>query len=446
MIAHLKPLLALLLIAGTIAGCSTSAPEEGGSPSQPAAGTAAADTDDEKIELTFYYPVQVGGPLTATIEAMSAEFTRQNPNITVKAVYTGNYADTGVKTQAAVQGGNPPDVAVMLANELFTLMDMDAVIPLDDFIARDADESFLPDFFPAFMANAQTGGQTYSIPFQRSTVVLYYNKDAFRDAGLDPEKPPTTWDELTEMAVRLTKPGQWGIEIPQNGTTTATWLFQTFALQNGKNVMTADGKQAIFNTPENVEALQFWVDLSQKHKAMPEGILDWATTPSDFIQGKTAMMYHTSGNLANVKANAGFDFGVSFLPAKQQYGSPTGGGNLYIFKGIPEKNQQAAWKFIKFLTEPERAAQWSIDTGYVAVRESAYETEQMKAYTADFPEALVAKDQLPYADSELATHNVGRVVKALSDAIQRAVTGNATPAEALKAAQEEADKALVPFQ
>ncbi|MNN26630.1 sn-glycerol-3-phosphate-binding periplasmic protein UgpB precursor [compost metagenome] len=157
------------------------------------------------------------------------------------------------------------------------------------------------------------------------------------------------------------------------------------------------------------------------------------------------MMYHTTGNLTNVKKNAAFDFGVSFLPAQKQYGSPTGGGNFYIFKDIDKKKQEAAWKFVKFMTETERAAQWSIDTGYVAVKKSAYETERMKAYAAEFPAALIARDQLEYASAELSTHNNGRIVKILSDSVQAALTNELTPAEALQKAQNEADKALASF-
>lgn len=336
--ACIKLIGVTLIAASFIAGCSNAG--QNNTNKLPASQTNTEGNAEEKIELTFYYPVQVGGPLTATIEGMAAEFTKQNPNITVKSVYTGNYSDTAVKTQAAVQGGTPPDIAVLLANELYTLLDMDAITPLDSFIDKDPDDTYVNDFFPAFMANAQTDGKTYSIPFQRSTVLLYYNKDAFREAGLDPNKPPTTWDELAEMSVKLTKQGQWGIEIPATAPTPATWLFQTFALQNGKNVMTSDGKQAIYDTPENVEALQFWLDLSTKYKSMPKGVIDWATTPSDFLQGKTAMMYHTSGNLTNVKANSTFDFGVSFLPKKKQYGSPTGGGTCIYSKEFLRKTKR----------------------------------------------------------------------------------------------------------
>lgn len=431
-------MVSLGLCISMLAGC-------GAKTESPAASSASnkAETKDEKVELTFYFPIAVGGPLTATIEGMAQEFTKQNPNITVKPVYTGSYADTAVKTQAGVQGKNPPDVAVLQSTELFSLLDMNAILPLDEFIAKEGGDKYLSDFYPAFLANSQTGGKTYSIPFQRSTIVLYYNKDLFKAAGLDPNKPPQTWDEMKDYAKKLTKDGKWGLEIPVTGF--AYWMFQTFALQNGKNIMTEDGKKVMFNTPENVEGLQYWVDLAKKEKVMPEGVTEWGTVPSDFLEGKTAMMYHTTGNLSNVKKNAKFDFGVSFLPKQKSFGSPTGGGNFYIFKDIDKKKQEAAWKFVKFMTESERAAQWSIDTGYVAVRKSAYETERMKKYTAEFPAAVVARDQLQYAAAELSTHNNGKVMKALSDQVQAALTGATTPADALKKAQEEADKALAPF-
>lgn len=404
---------------------------------------AASADSGKKTELTFYYPIAVGGPLTATIEAMTADFEAEHPDIDVTPVYTGSYADTAVKTQAGVQAKQPPDVAVLQSTELFSLLDMNAIVPLDDFIAKEGGDQYLSDFYPAFMANSQTDGHTYSIPFQRSTIVLYYNKDMFKEAGLDPEKGPANWEEMQEYAVKLKKEGRFGLEIPVTGF--AYWMMQTFALQNGENLMTPDGKKVMFDTPENVEGLQYWVDLAAKHKAMPEGVTDWSTVPSDFLEGKTAMMYHTTGNLTNVKKNATFDFGVSFLPAKKQYGSPTGGGNFYIFKDTAPEKQQAAWEFVKFMTETERAAQWSIDTGYVAVRESAYETERMKTYASEFPAALVARDQLQYAAAELSTHNNGKVMKILSDNVQAALTGELSPADALKKAQTEADQALASF-
>lgn len=430
-----KLLMIILCLSIMLLGCSKTE-KEGGS-------SQTTNNSKDEITLTFYYPIAVGGPLTGTIEKMAAEFTKEHPNIKVKPVFTGSYADTAVKTQTGIQSKTPPDVAVLQSTELFSLLDMNAIVPLDDFIAKDGGKQYLDDFYPAFMANSQTGGKTYSLPFQRSTIVLYYNKEMFKQAGLDPNKPPQTWDELREYAKKLTKDGKWGLEIPVTGF--AYWMMQTFALQNGKNLMTEDGKKVMFHTPENIEGLQYWVDLAKKEKVIPEGATEWGTVPSDFLEGKTAMMYHTTGNLTNVKSKANFDFGVSLLPKSKSFGSPTGGGNFYIFKDIDKKKQEAAWKFVKFMTDPERAAQWSIDTGYVAVRKSAYETNAMKTYTAEFPAALVARDQLEYAGAELSTHNNGKVMKALNDQIQAVLTGSTSPEEGLKKAQEEADKALASF-
>jgi sn-glycerol 3-phosphate transport system substrate-binding protein len=113
------------------------------------------------------------------------------------------------------------------------------------------------------------------------------------------------------------------------------------------------------------------------------------------------MMWTTTGNLTNVRNNAKFPFGVAMLPAGKRRGSPTGGGNFYISKKVPRSQQEAAFKFIRWITTPERAAQWCVDTGYVAVRPDAFETPALKKYVADFPLAAVARDQLQYAVAEL---------------------------------------------
>jgi len=103
-------------------------------------------------------------------------------------------------------------------------------------------------------------------------------------------------------------------------------------------------------------------------------------------------------------------------------------------------------KFIKWVTSPQRAAQWGIDTGYVAVRADAWDTPVMKQYVAGFPAAAVARDQLPYAKAELSTHDNQRVTKALNDGLQAALTGTKTPEAALKDAQREADRLLRPYK
>jgi len=179
---------------------------------------------------------------------------------------------------------------------------------------------------------------------------------------------------------------------------------------------------------------------------MAPGVIEWGTTPKDFFERKTAMMWTTTGNLTNVRSNAKFPFGVAMLPAGKRRGTPTGGGNFYIFNKTARAQQEAALKFAQWMTSPSRAAQWGIDTGYVAVRPDAWETPQMKDYVAGFPAAAVARDQLQYAVAELSTHDNQRVTKALNDGLQAALTGSKTPETAMKDAQAEAERVLKAYR
>ena len=139
-------------------------------------------------EITFYYPVAVGGPITKTIDGYAADFEKENPGISVKPIYAGTYQETMVKALTAHKSGNPPTTCVLLSTDMFSLIDEEAIVPFDDFARSDAEKNWIKSFFPAFMQNSQTGGKTWGIPFQRSTIVLYWNKEAFKDAGLDPEE------------------------------------------------------------------------------------------------------------------------------------------------------------------------------------------------------------------------------------------------------------------
>lgn len=420
------------------------------------AGKQEASKQSDKMELTFFFPVNVGGAVTKFVDQICNDWNELHPEAIVKPVYTGNYDDTIVKIQSAIQGKNPPDLFISLATQRFSMYVQDAAIFLDDFIAADGAEgqAYIDDFLSGFMEDSYVEGKIISIPFQRSTMILFYNKDAFREVGLDPNRPPQTWDELVEYSKKLTKVGadgnvqRYGVGLALNSGS-AQWAFTGFALQNsenGENLMSDDGKQIYFDTPGNVEALQLWCDLQTKYKVMQPGIVQWTDLPGQFLSGKVAMIYHTTGNLGVVSQDAKFEFGTAFLPGNKRQAAPTGGGNFYISKGISPERQKMAWEFIKFATSTERAAQWNIDTGYVATRKSALETPQMKAYYEKLPQARVAFDQIPISKPELTSYDSTRMWRILNDSIQSAITGEKTPAQALKDAQSEADQVMKKYQ
>lgn len=391
-----------------------------------------------ETKLTMYYPIAVGGSLTEVVDAIVADFEKENPDIDVEAIYSGNYDDTRVRALSALASGEPAQLAVMFSIDAYDLIEQEHVIPFED--VDGVDKAWLESFYPALMANSRIEGKTWGIPFQRSTIVAYYNKDMFRAAGLDPESPPKSWDELVSMGKTLTKGDTHGLMIPSTGY--PYWMFQALAIQNGKEVMSGDGLTTYFDDPAVVDTLKFWKSLSTEHGIMPKGTVEWGTLRQAFLEGQTAMMWHSTGNLTAVKKGASFDFGVAELPAKVRPGSPTGGGNFYLFKKTSEEERAAALKLIKFMTSPEQAAKWSIATGYMGVSPAAYETDALKAYTKEFPPALVARNQLQNAVAEFSTFETARVRDGLNNAIQAALTDTKSPEDALAEAQVSAVRLL----
>ena len=395
-----------------------------------------------ETELTMYYPIAVGGALTEVVDGIVADFEAANPDIKVNAVYSGNYDDTRVRALSALASGEPAQLAVMFSIDAYDLIEQDIIMAFDDI--EGVDQAWLDSFYPALMANGKIEGKTWGIPFQRSTIVAYYNKDLFKAAGLDPEAPPTTWDEMISMGKALTQDGTYGLMIPSTGY--PYWMFQALAIQNGKEVMSDDGLTTYFDDPAVVETLEFWKSLSQEHGIMPTGTVEWGTLRQAFLEGQTAMMWHSTGNLTAVKKNASFDFGVAELPANVRKGSPTGGGNFYVFKDTTPEEKAAALKLIEFMTSPEQAAAWSIGTGYMGVSPAAYETEALKTYTQEFPPALVARNQLENAVAEFSTFETARVREGLNNAIQAALTDAKSPADSLAEAQAAAERLLRDYQ
>ncbi len=403
----------------------------------PSLGRAEAAT-----EISFLFPVAVGGPITKIIDGYARDFEAETPGVKVRPVYAGSYVDTLTKAQASLKAGDGPTMAVLLAVDAHSLIDDNLVVPFDTVATSAEDRAWLNSFYPAFLANGRIGGHTWGIPFQRSTIVLFWNKPLFEQAGL--LGPPQDWTEHAAAAAKLSRKGErWGTLIPATGFT--YWLFQALVTEAGGQLANPEGTQVAFDSAASQAALRYWLDL-QASGATPPGLVEWGTTPRDFLEGRAGMIWTTTGNLSNIRANAKFPFGVAMLPRGVQRGSPTGGGNFHLFAAASPAQRQAALQFLRWVTSPERAAQWGIDTGYVAVRPDAWETPRMKEYVAGFPEAAVARDQLEYAVPELSTHDNQRVTQALNDGLQAALTGRKQPGPALADAQAAATRLLRPYQ
>jgi len=297
--------------------------------------------------------------------------------------------------------------------------------------------------------NARANGHVYSIPWQRSTPIFYYNKDLFRKAGLDPNQPPKNWTQLVEDAQKLTirdaggNVTQWGVEAPV--VDTSPWVFQGFLIEAKAKYFDPNGKWVKFNSPEAVEALQYILDLQNKYKVHPTGPSSaafWGQVPQDFVQQKAAMIYTTTGNMTFIRTNAKFDWTAAFMPAGKQYGAPTWGGSFYIFNKTPQDHVAASWTFIRWMTEPAQAGRWTIGTGYVPIRKTELSTPAFAAYLKAVPQALTATLQLRVAGEQMTIHDVDQVGTLLVTAVQAAQSGRLSAQAALDQAQRDATAIL----
>ena len=401
-------------------------------------------------KLSFYYPIAVGGPIPAIIDGYCKEFQAAT-GIEVTPVYAGNYGETLTKAVTAIKGGQGPQMAVLLAAEMHSLQDLGILVSLDEIGLDAAGKAWMDGFYPAFLANSHAEGKLWSVPFQRSTAVMYYNKAAFAEAGLDPEAFPKTWAQLQTAATKLTKRDatgrvtRWGVKMAGD-TGNAQWTFGALANQAGHVLMNQAGTEAYFNSPKAVEALAYWQGLATVQKASPDGVSNWPQLSPDFLEGNAAIIQHTTGNLTNVRTNAKFPFGVAGLPGRDGPRTVVGGGNLYFFKNATSAERVASLKFARFMSEPARAADWSIKTGYIATRPEAYETKALKDYVAGFPPADVARGFLPVAVGELSTFENQKVYAALTNNVQACLNGTKTAAAAMADTQAEADRILKPYK
>jgi len=401
-------------------------------------------------EIEMFFPVPVQGKLAIEMQRLIGVFNIQHPDIKVTPVYTGSYDDTNLKTRAAIQAGRPPAAAIMSANFIREYVIDLAAIALDELIAKDGGtpQGFMAQFWPALALNATDQGHVYGVPFQNSTPLLFYNAQAFKDAGLDPDKPPVTWQDWLDAARKLSKPeaDKWGIAWP-NSYDYCGWLTSTLAMANGGQYYnTAYGGQVYYTEPATVAALRFIHDLVHTHKVMPPSVLDPNGTTAAFFSGRVGMILLSTGALAFIHDNMKQPFRTAFVPKNVVNAAPVGGGSLIIPAGNTSERQAAAWTLIKWLTSSDVAGQWSRFTGYFAPNRAAYDLPEMKQYMAANPNAGVALEQLNrYGRGWFATYKTVPVRKAIEDQVQAILNGDISAEAAAARAQSDADALLRPY-
>lgn len=379
----------------------------------------------QQVKLAFMYPVGVSGDINRLVSGMISSFNAAHSDIQVEAIYAGSYDNTEQKVMTALGVGDPPATWLPINSMLTSFLNMDA---LEDVTALARADDIFQDFLPGFLGTCISDNKLYGLPFQCSTPVVYFNKAAFAKAGL--KAAPTNWSELEASAKALTlrngeTTAQWGLTI---GGGWHDWIFESFVRQNGLVFWTKE--KVAFDAPESVHALEFWLRMV-KAGHMPAAST-WESSANDFMAGRTAMLYHSTGSMTNILRSASFPVGVAPMPKGQQLGSTMGGGPILIAKKQPDAHKRAAWAFARWMTNTANQAQWCIDTGYLAARKSSWETPALKAHVAKVPESRSAFVTAEVAGAFLQVPGYHKVRSYLQSAIDRTLIGEVKPDAALR--------------
>ena len=379
------------------------------------------------VEITFWnYWDGVNGE---TIQALVDDFNKAHGNIKVTNVFIG-WGELLPKLQTAAAGGEQPDVAAVDLVWMPTMAKSGAVIPLDDSIK--ASNTQLDDFYPALLNTDRYDGTLYGLPVSTNNLELFYNKDLFQAAGLDPNTPPKTWDELAQMAQKCANPAQGvvGMELFTETGEGMTWQYQVYLWQAGGEFLSKDLKSAAFNSPAGEKALQYWVDLINNggYKVSPWGL---------FGQGKACMVMDGSWMVGSFAEQAPFAWGTARMPypSDGQPATNMGGEHLIIFKS-DEARQQAAWEFVNWLTGTDTQLKWVEATRFMPIRKSLAENPDFTQWLQKTePRLQPFVESQQYAHNRPPVTNYTEVSDVFSREIEKALLGQANVKQALSSAE-----------
>ncbi|MFF0457793.1 ABC transporter substrate-binding protein [Nocardia africana] len=412
---------------------------------------------DQKVSIVFEsYNYGLAGPWTDTFNALISEFSKKFPNIKVTAQKPqGNSPNPASDTISSIQNqmvaGTPPDVAQLGFSDLdFTIHQLQAK-PLDTLFGKaDVQKNFDGARYP-FAPKARTlddwDGHTYGVPFVFSTPVLYYNASLFSRAGLDPAKPPTTWQQVSDYAKAITtKTGQGGVYVDCLTKTAKDWCFQSMVRSNGGRVISQDRHALTYADAPAVEATTMAQDLVNTG-SMPK--LDQKQGYEAFARGEIGMILETSAIQGNFVAGARNKWDLRSAPMPRFGDKPAvptnSGAGLHILSNDPVK-QRAGWELIKFLTSEESYVKIAENIGYLPLR-SGMTTDPTLLGTWAAQNPLLQPNIAQLADMEpwvsMPGNNYLQIRDGMMDAVESVVFGGKDARSTLRAAQD-AGARLVP--
>jgi sn-glycerol 3-phosphate transport system substrate-binding protein len=377
-------------------------------------------------------------------------FHAAHPEIRVEPQFTGTYGETLSKAIAAVRSGEAPHIVQVFEVGTQTMLDSGAIVPL--FELEKPGEIDWGNVVGPILDYYTVGGKLYSMPFNSSTSMLYYNKDIFEKAGLDPNRPPRTFDEVLEMGKKIVESGAAPHAISFGWP---DWQFEqahTMHAQfyaNNENGRKGRATEVYFNRDFGVKVLEKWTEWANA------GVFTYGgpeyNANNAFLAGQIAMLQQSTSSAGSISKAAQFTVGTTFLPRFEEGyplgNSVIGGATLWTMKGHSEEEYAAVWEFYKWLARPDVAVQWHKDTGYFPSSNAAVRELMDEGWFTAQPNFLTAFMQIltgvrrPESQGVLLGNFV-EIRESVKTAIEKATSGQMSPKDALDEAANEADRIL----
>jgi sn-glycerol 3-phosphate transport system substrate-binding protein len=397
-------------------------------------GSEAARSSSGPITIDYIY--SIGGPSQELTLDLVEKFNKEYAgSIIVEPTFGGDYTETGKKLLAASIAGEPPVVIHNNPNQNAQFLIRGQYEGLNKYFEKDTSVK-KTDYVQSLFNQNVYKGEVYGLPLNASTPITYYNKDLFRQAGLDPEKPPTTWNELYDLAKKISALGPDIYGFNFSGYTTP-WSVRSYIWQFGGKWVTDDNDRVTWNEKGDIDAAKFMQKIIQDGVGVVgEGTLNTV--------GKIGMWIGSTGGLNNAINTSKFDLGVAPMPYTTKKAASLGGGSIYIAAASSQPKKDAAWKFITFMTNAESQLGWAERTGYMASNVGAVNSQGMKDLWKKDPRIATTYIQLDYALPENNTFLLpfDEVRTILTSAWSEILLDNANVEQTLNVAVERANKVI----
>jgi multiple sugar transport system substrate-binding protein len=379
-------------------------------------------------ELTFWH--YWDGANGQVLQGLIDRYEEENPGVTIESVFVPG-SQLVARLQTAIAGRQTPTMAISDLVAMPLLTSSSVLAPLDDYI--DASGIDMDDYFQGPLVYGLRDGRRYSLPVSASNLGLFWNKALFEEAGLDPESPPETWEELKEIAGTISdRTGKVGFELFTQGGEGTSWQWQVYLWGAGGDVLSEDLGEAAFDSQAGSQALQFWIDLVEDGAST---VAPWGL----FGRGEAGMVMDGSWMTQFFPMQVDFELGSAVFPHPED-GEPAtnmGGEQIFIFEGDDE-SEQAAWEFIEWFSSSPVQVEWDRGTGFMPVKRSVAEDPAYVAWVRNArPLLLPFVESMQYARPRPPVESYPRISDTLANYIVEAVYGRMSPEAALDTAASE---------